>query len=86
MSFVELRFNNVVILAIKGIYLLLELEDGKPFYAFKGIPYAQPPVKDLRFAVSNHFLITSNRIYSTLIELSLAESPLSVYSSRLQIL
>jgi len=26
-----------------------DLEDGESYYAFKGIPYAQPPVKELRF-------------------------------------
>lgn len=24
----------------------------KPYYSFRGIPYAQPPIKDLRFKVS----------------------------------
>lgn len=29
------------------------LYDQRPFYAFKGIPYAEPPVNKLRFKVCN---------------------------------
>lgn len=30
----------------------LTLYEKKPYYSFRGIPYAQPPTKDLRFKVS----------------------------------
>lgn len=30
----------------------LTLFGEKPYYSFRGIPYAQPPIKDLRFKVS----------------------------------
>lgn len=30
----------------------LTLYNEKPYYSFRGIPYAQPPIKDLRFKVS----------------------------------
>ena len=29
----------------------VDYEFGQYYYAFKGIPYAKPPVKDLRFKV-----------------------------------
>lgn len=35
------------------------LFDKRPYYAFKGIPYAEPPVNKLRFKVSR--LTTKNR-------------------------
>ena len=33
----------------------LDYDFGQYYYAFKGIPYARPPVKELRFKVKNPF-------------------------------
>ncbi len=33
--------------------------NGATYYCFLGIPYAQPPVENLRFMVSNFFLQVS---------------------------
>lgn len=37
--------------AIRG--LMLKSRDGRDFYSFTGIPYAKPPVDELRFQVNN---------------------------------
>ena len=44
--------------------------DGRDFYSWLGIPYAQPPVKELRFAVS-HFEEYFTTLFSTVYTLKL---------------
>lgn len=41
---------------IKG--QILKTRDGLDFYSYTGIPYAKPPVGELRFKVYNHLKIT----------------------------
>lgn len=36
---------------------ILQSRGGRPFYAFYNVPYAQPPVGELRFEVSETSLI-----------------------------
>lgn len=45
--------NKVQLDVLQGRIIGTEslLPNDKPFYAFKGIPYAQPPIGQLRFAV-----------------------------------
>lgn len=38
------------------------LFQSKQYYAFKGIPYAEPPINSLRFKVNNAFNYTHNYI------------------------
>lgn len=42
-----------------------KLPNGLPFYSFKGIPYAEPPIGNLRFAVSENNCIFFRGIFST---------------------
>lgn len=42
--------------AVRG-QRLITLFDEKPYISFKGIPYGQPPVGDLRFKVHNYIYI-----------------------------
>lgn len=43
---------------ICGLYKDKTLLGDRTFYAFKGIPYAQPPINDLRFKVRVHADVT----------------------------
>lgn len=45
--------NKVQLDVLQGQIIGLQntLPNGKSFYSFKGIPYAQPPIGELRFAV-----------------------------------
>lgn len=36
------------------------LENGQSYYSFLGIPYAQPPVGNLRFRVMIHLYLKNN--------------------------
>lgn len=38
--------------AIRG--QILKSRDGRDFYSFTGIPYAKPPIDDLRFKVNQY--------------------------------
>lgn len=46
---VEVEIDSGRILGRHNVTLFKE----KPYYSFRGIPYAQPPINDLRFKVSN---------------------------------
>lgn len=46
---------------------VVTLFDSKPYHAFKGIPYAEPPVNKLRFKVSQMLLIQNIYIYRAVI-------------------
>lgn len=46
--------SNVQLNVAQGRIIGVEdvLPNGKSFYSFKGVPYAQPPIGELRFAVT----------------------------------
>lgn len=35
---------------------ILKSRNGRDFYSFTGIPYAKPPIDDLRFKVNHYFI------------------------------
>lgn len=44
---------------------ILNSRNGREFNAFQGIPYAKPPVRDLRFEVSHKYLLRILYTYYT---------------------
>lgn len=60
--------KNVRVSVAQGTVVGLQdtLPNGQAFYSFKGIPYAQPPINDLRFKVciyiANKFPFFLNQI------------------------
>ena len=51
--------------SVQGI--ISQSRDGRDFYEWLGIPYAEPPVGDLRFAVSELWFCSCCRFYSSLV-------------------
>lgn len=43
---VQVNLSHGTIIGLKTV-----LPNGDPYYIFKGIPYAEPPVNELRFLV-----------------------------------
>lgn len=71
---------------VRGIYETSRLTE-KSFYAFRGIPYAKPPIDDRRFKVThllwliNIFLFTSNTCIS--IDLNIRHRSQSSHGTRM---
>lgn len=55
---VKYKVTNTNYGPVKGMKLLSKY-DGKEFYSYRGIPYAKPPVGELRYRVWRHKLIVS---------------------------
>lgn len=41
--------------------LMSTIYDAKPFYSFRGVPFAKPPINDLRFKVFLYFKTTNEQ-------------------------
>lgn len=61
--------NNVHVKLTQGTVIGTEetLLNGDPFYIFSGIPYAKPPIGNLRFKVSYTFVSKKNFVHYTIL-------------------
>lgn len=58
-QFKIVKTTNGQIRGVRNTTLL----NGVPFYAFKGIPYAKPPIDDLRFKVNFIFTLSVSSMH-----------------------
>lgn len=57
--------KNIVVSTLSGKLqgLFLKSTEGDDYYSFKGVPYAKPPIGDLRFQVSFYLYRFSQKSY-----------------------